>query len=1219
MADASVKNFNALKQAKADMATKCYPAFDDLLLLALERRHLELPAFTSVLEDESNSYLSKNLSEHLKQNVRFMKLSEISFDSNESIHLAGVENAITSMRGMGMSLLFVVQGNMDGASIYLGISRFSNDDADISSVIKSYSAAWQANFPGSNLTNISTENVKKYIANEIEACSELGVITGIPSLKREEETNLFVQGLERLIRAMRGKQYTWISIADPIPQHTVRDAISACQKLQSDVHQFVTTDVSKATSNGKTVMLGMFGMLGQGKTEGTAKTDSTVDTQGTNSSTATTDGTNSSTSTTEGTSKSTSTTEGTNSSSSHTDSRNRSSSHSGSCIVYTYNRTNGESHSDTITQGVSHSTSIMNATSKSKTLMEGISHSQTLTQGVMSSLAKGWANTISQAVSTQMGGGMFSSFGMTWTNTTTVGQEFLNRKMQFIEETLQAYEKRLQEGTALGMWNLGHYFCAADQDTYDLGSGVITSLFSGMESIYEPPRTIRLPEGLKNTLRFFNNIYLRFSPFPIDVEKIKADSQDFTDHPLGFVFNGPATPVNTRELAIATPITTQDVEGVTVSQRSAFGINIPEKDEKENLSLGIILDKGNETKLRYKMTLSNLPKHLAVFGLTGSGKTNTVHHLLIQLWENYKIPFMVIEPAKAEYRALAKHESLRKDLLIISAGIEHTSACPLRLNPFDFLPGTDSDANRIHVLTHIDRLKATFNASFPMYASMPYILEEAILEVYRERGWDLGRSSNMHTDIYSSDFSDYIPTLQDLYLKIDSIVKRKGYFQEQQMNIQAALKARLSSLMVGAKGNMFNCKHSISPKDFFERPVVIELDNMGDDDEKAFLMGLFVSKLYEYRKATNTTNEGDNVSLPKHVLVIEEAHRLLANIPDTSSDMESSNVKGKAVSAFVDMLSEIRALRESVFVVDQLPSRVSPNIIKGTGTKIVHRMLAKDDRESVGWTMGLNDNQIEDLSLLRTGECVVSQDGDRKAFMCKVRKNDIHENKNGNELSDFTINFKEYHSQLFEIPDNIDLEDVRFRDDLYAMMLAIGVGQDFTDIKKILPTRYRNCKYSDLHSWHSVYWQQISREVWNYYGGDYKLFVSFNNAGLSFVTSPEDKNNQTQYRNAFVEYFKNTKQYLYAMNENLVGAAYRHLFDRTKVFETLNQSYDRLKTTSLLQERLGIMISKVIPFVSPHGIKINETIQDALIEEILFRIAPEFSLKDVANYINGGK
>jgi hypothetical protein len=145
---------------------------------------------------------------------------------------------------------------------------------------------------------------------------------------------------------------------------------------------------------------------------------------------------------------------------------------------------------------------------------------------------------------------------------------------------------------------------------------------------------------------------------------------------------------------------------------------------------------------------------------------------------------MVIEPAKSEYRALAQSDALKDDLLIISAGVDQTSVCPLRLNPFYFDPGKDNDANRVHVLTHIDRLKATFNASFPMYASMPYILEEAILEVYRERGWNLGLSINRYVDIYNEDFSAYVPTLQDLYLKVDMIVKKKGYFQEQQMNMR---------------------------------------------------------------------------------------------------------------------------------------------------------------------------------------------------------------------------------------------------------------------------------------------------------------------------------------------------------------------------------------------------------------------------------------------------
>ena len=1133
MTDAAVKVLSDLNRAKADIEKKCYPAFDELLLYSLERQHLDVPEISRILLQLPKN--APSLQDQLKNNVRLLKIEEIVFDKSEDIHLGGVENIISSMRGRGHSLLFVVQGNSVKTSVYLGLTKFTENSSDINSAIESYAAVWKANFPGTRLNNLTTDEIGE-VSYEIADCKHFGVLTGIPSLKREEDTNSFVQGLERLIRAMRGKTYCWISIADPIPQDIVREAISQCQALQGEIHRMVKTDLSKATSNGKTIMLGMFGMLGQGETEGSANTVSETATKGTSEATTHTVG------------------------GSITQS-----------IIYA-----------PMGIGGSTSGSVNYAYSKMKSAMEA--------------LAKGMANTLSQSVSKQMGGGMFSSFGMTWTKTTTVGQELLNRKAEYAEEILKAYEERLQEGTALGMWNLGHYFCAADEATYNQGSGVVTSLFSGMNSIYEPPRAIRVSERFCDILRRFNNVYLQFET------TTKNDGNKYlSDHPLGKIFNGPTTPVNTKELAIATPIATQDVEGIIVNERASFGINVPqEKKQDATLSLGFIMDKGNETKQRYRLSLDRLPKHLAVFGLTGSGKTNTVHNLLVQLWKNYKIPFMVIEPAKSEYRALSMTDELKDDLLVISAGVNQTSACPLRLNPFTFDPGKDNDANRVHLLTHIDRLKATFNASFPMYASMPYILEEAILEIYRERGWDLGRSCNRFIDIYKEDFSAYVPTLQDLYLKVKNIVEKKGYFQEQQMNIQAALQARLSSLMVGSKGEMLNCDKSISSVDLFSRPVIVELENMGDDDEKAFLMGLLVSKLYEYRKATATAMNKGKYPF-KHILVIEEAHRLLANIPDSSVNMEIANTRGKAVSAFVDMLSEIRALGESVFVVDQLPSRLSQNIVKGTGTKIVHRLLAKDDREAVGWTMGLNKDQIDDLCLLKTGECVVSQDGDCKAYMCKVGKNETHENRRGDEISEATTNFKLQNTAMFgNIADNVDLEDMRFRDNLYKSMLIIGIGES---PDKLLAT------FANFVEQSQVYWKHICREIWAFYGGSYKAYLSMFNAGCSLLNGTEKLSES--FRFSFSDYFKTTKAYRLTSDITITGAAYQQLFLRNEVMATINRNFDLVRNCNEPVKKLAVSIRKVLPGLLPNNTEVSTTIKNKIIEEILALIPRDISLNEI--------
>ena len=1202
MTDAAAKNMESLRKAREAIAKKCHPAFDELLAYSLERRHLDIPKFKDILMAEGREFEGMNLQDHLKENVRLIKVDEISFDSNEASHLPGVESAITSMRGRGHSLVFVVQGDATKTSVFLGLSKFAEDASDINATLDSYGAAWKANFPGTQLGKLTTDEICS-VSYDLADCKEFGVLTGIPSLKREEDSNLFVQGLERLIRAMRGKIYCWISIADPIPHDTIKSSIESCQSLQADIHHLVKTDLSKATSSGKTVMLGMFGMVGQGATDSNAHTDSGGQTI----------------TETETKSGGKTTTMGLAQNSLEGYQRVGAVASpvlgiAGAIIgtilypgIGTAIGAGLGSMAGGLVNGIGAAATGKNGYSESEStsISDNWSSSRTVAN------TQGWADTASHAISQQLAGGSFGSLGLTWTKTTTVGQELLNRKAEYVEEVLKAYEVRLHEGAALGMWNLGHYFCAADEETYNQGIGVVTSLFTGMDSTYEPPRALKMPENFRSVLRRFNNIYLRFSSSTISFDKIKRNEQKFTDHPLGFIFNGPCTPVNTKELAIATPVATQDIEGVSVSKRASFGINtLDQPKANASLTVGKIMDKGNSLPQRYHLGLNNLPKHLAVFGLTGSGKTNTVHNLLIQLWEKYNVPFMVIEPAKAEYRALAQSDSLKNNLLIISAGVDQTSACPLRLNPFYFDPGKDNDVNRVHVLTHIDRLKATFNASFPMYASMPYILEEAILEIYRERGWDLGRSMNRYVDIYKDDFSAYVPTLQDLYLKVDMVVKKKGYFQEQQMNIQAALKARLSSLMVGSKGNMLNTLYSVPAKDLFEKPVIIELENMGDDDEKVFVMGLLVSKLYEYRKTTST--QGNSL---KHVLVIEEAHRLLANIPN-SANMEVANVKGNAVSSFVDMLSEIRAFGQSVFVIDQLPSRVNTNIVKGTGAKIIHRLLAKDDRETVGWTMGMTEEQINDLSLLKTGECVISQDGDRKSFLCKVKKNELHNVTTSGAASRATIDFKNKYRIMYEsIGDVIDKEDLLFRDDLFAAMLAIGaqnVNVNILDYVK--PSNYAT--EQELRQYYAIYWNQICREIWGFYGGNYRAYLALYEAGMNLLKTYQ---NISDYKHVFEEYFKTTKRYRQSAGCSLLGCAYEQIFLRKDIFVTINKHYDMIRYTSDGVVKLAKAIERVLSVLLPSKSKITANNAKMLVEEIISRIPADLAIEEVWSYIDNGE
>ena len=46
---------------------------------------------------------------------------------------------------------------------------------------------------------------------------------------------------------------------------------------------------------------------------------------------------------------------------------------------------------------------------------------------------------------------------------------------------------------------------------------------------------------------------------------------------------------------------------------------------------------------------SSLASHTFITGSTGSGKSNTIYHLLDELGRQ-KVKFLVVEPAKGEYR-----------------------------------------------------------------------------------------------------------------------------------------------------------------------------------------------------------------------------------------------------------------------------------------------------------------------------------------------------------------------------------------------------------------------------------------------------------------------------------------------------------------------------------------------------------------------------------------
>ncbi len=357
--------------------------------------------------------------------------------------------------------------------------------------------------------------------------------------------------------------------------------------------------------------------------------------------------------------------------------------------------------------------------------------------------------------------------------------------------------------------------------------------------------------------------------------------------------------------------------------------------------------------------LNDFTRHCLITGFTGSGKTNTVLYLLDQFWRNHHVPFLVIEAAKKEYRALERVPDF-DDLLIFTLGNEVVS--PFRLNPFELLPGVRLEA-------HISRLQACFDAALPQFGILPSIVAEAIEHIYISKNWQL-------TDVYQPGDTRLFPTLRELYTEVVRVTQERGYAGETLQNIQAATSGRIGSLLRGSRGRMFGGLRSIPAEIIFARPVVLELNDLNEDD-KALMMMFLLTWLREWREL--------HPSKPlQHLTVIEEAHNVVSNVQSVGASDVAADTKAKSVAAFANMLAEVRAYGEGIMISDQSPEKLAPDAMRNTNIQIAHQLRDQRDREAIARAMIMDDEQQDYLGKLRAGEAALFQTGMEKATFIHV-------------------------------------------------------------------------------------------------------------------------------------------------------------------------------------------------------------------------------------------
>lgn len=576
------------------------------------------------------------------------------------------------------------------------------------------------------------------------------------------------------------------------------------------------------------------------------------------------------------------------------------------------------------------------------------------------------------------GGGNYSH---NWSNTETKGtaigkteslSEQESRSLSFeqqngyaleLEKIADQYIERIIQGFGSGYWETSITFATRDKIASDVLAGTFAGELSKPSDKLLPPPRIYLDTLGEKTL-FIPKISSSNALFP------KSLSSYITSEELSLVSSPPM----------------DSVPGYEIQKMPAFALT--DSGNKSGMVLGSIADHGNPIRDNYLyLSKNDLNKHLFVCGLTGSGKTSTVKHILKTLVQNESIPFLVLESAKRDYRQLLANGVFKESLNIFTIG--DATVSPIRFNPFYIQEG-------VHPLVHIDHIKAIFNASFSLYGPMPSIVEKCLHAIYIKKGWDLtlgthpnfvDSKGNYEEERYQFEEHFYcFPTLTDLKDEVDRYIKTDlEYKGELRDNIRTAIIVRLESLCVGAKGLMFNTHDFFSIKKLLSINTILEMESLADDDDKAFFVGLVLVLISEYRQKENpAVNPGMGNKGLRHFMVIEEAHRLLKNVETERTTEMLGNPKGKAVELFCNILAEMRSLGQGVAVVEQIPSKISPDVIKNSNTKIVHRLVSKDDQSLLASSLSIDDYDALYLSRLNTGHALCHKEGMGRPVECAV-------------------------------------------------------------------------------------------------------------------------------------------------------------------------------------------------------------------------------------------
>ena len=850
----------------------------------------------------------------LLNDVIMFKINKMVYEKDEFATDKFV-SVVSAMTYTTSSLFLVVDGHEDRTDFYIGIKNHDSDrvSSSVSSTLKN---SINGQFPGAILKEVSKEKTGDLL-NKWGKSASISSCVGVPTYKssRGDYTNAnYIQGIEKLVNAMQGKVYTAIILASNTNADEIKETRLGYENIYTELSAIATRQLAYSTNDSIS--------FAQNKTKGYSSTKGTSETVSSSKST----------------SKSTSVSESLGESK-----ENKAGILSkglmavGGVLAFT-----GVGTGVGIAMMAAGAAAGFGAKNKSKTTTNSTSESTSETSGLSNSVSQSHSENFNESF------GKTESFGTSKNFTITIQDKHVQEVLKRIDKQLE----RIEMCESTGLWSCSAYFLShgTDRATAEIGATIFRSIMQGEQSGVE--------SSAINTWYNNDNKFRHLTNYITNIE-----------HPL-FVYDNPISGapmpmlptslISSKELAMLIGLPRKSVPGLPVVEHISIGKEVVRLDGEKSgdFTLGCIVDQGIERKEnKVRLDLKSLTQHSFVTGSTGCGKSETVYALIGQIRvTSPQTKFLIIEPAKGEYKNVFGTEHI--------FGTNPLVSNLLKINPFRFPKG-------VHVLEHIDRLIEIFNVCWPMYAAMPAVLKEAMLNAYEDCGWDLINSKNSYSQ-------ELFPNFVDLLNELVLVINNSSYSEEVKSNYSGSLITRVKSLANGIIGEIFS-GNELGDKMLFDENSIVDISRIGSQETKSLIMGILIMRLQEYRSSCDLKANSDL----RHVTILEEAHNILKRTSQEQS-MEGSNVAGKSVEMISNAIAEMRTYGEGFIIVDQSPGAVDISAIRNTNTKIIMRLPEGDDRKVAGKSAAMKDFQIDEIAKLPTGVAVVYQNDWEEPVLCKV-------------------------------------------------------------------------------------------------------------------------------------------------------------------------------------------------------------------------------------------